>query len=79
MDWDGPVQMKKALKKIGLLAFSVLLMLLGLEAVLRVAPPASTANPAADRSPTFFRQAPDRLHPWSQGASNVLRIAVIGV
>ena len=78
MDWDGPVQMKKALKKVGLLAFSVLLVLLGGEIVLRVAPPASTANPAADRSPMFYRQAPDRQHPWSQGASNVLRIAVIG-
>lgn len=70
--------MKKLLKKVGLLAFSVLLMLLGVEVLLRVAPLAHKDNPVADRSPVFYRQALDRAHPWSQGASNVLRIAVIG-
>lgn len=72
------VHMKKLLKKIGLLAFSVLLMLLGLEGFLRVAPLAHEDNPVADRSSVFYRQALDRAHPWSQSASNVLRIAVIG-
>ena len=65
-------------KKIGLLAFSVLLVLLGGELVLRISPLASRTDPAADRCPIFYHQAPDRLHPWSRGASNVLRIAVIG-
>ncbi len=65
-------------KKIGLLAFSVLLVLLGGELVLRISPLASRTDPAADRSPIFYHQAPDRLHPWSRGASHVLRIAVIG-
>ena len=70
--------MKKMLKKIGLLAFSVMLMLLGLEGFLRVVPLANEDNPMADRSSVFYRQALDRAHPWSQGASNILRIAVIG-
>ena len=70
--------MKKFLKKIGLLAFSVLLVLLGLEVVLRVVPFAPRESPVADRSPVFYCQAPDRAHPWSQGANPPLRIAVIG-
>ena len=70
--------MDKLLKKIGLLTFSVLMVLLGLEIVLRFSPPVSAVNPAADRSPTFYRQASERAHPWSRGESNVLRIAVIG-
>ncbi len=70
--------MKSFLKRIGLLAFSVLVLLLGLEIALRFFSLVSTANPAADRSPTFYRQAQDRTHLWSLGASNVLRIAVIG-
>lgn len=72
------LRLKTLIKKFGLLAFSVLLLLAGLEVVLRVAPLAPTDNPIADRSPMFYRQAPDRAHPWSQGASNALRIAVIG-
>ena len=70
--------MRVLLKKIGLLAFSMLVLWIGLEIVLRFSPPVSAVNPAADRSPTFYRQASDRAHPWSHGESNVLRIAAIG-
>ncbi len=70
--------MKTILKKIGLLAFSVAILLVGLEIALRVLPLPPQADPTADRSPVFFSQAVDRQHPWSRGASNVLRIAVIG-
>ena len=72
------MRMKTLTKKFCLLVFSVLLLLAGLEVFLRVAPRAPTDNPTADRSPVFYHQAPDREHPWSRGASNVLRIAVIG-
>ena len=57
------MHMKKMLKKIGLLAFSVMLMLLGLEGFLRVVPLANEDNPMADRSSVFYRQALDRAHP----------------
>ncbi len=66
------------LKKIGLLAVTVFLSVLGLEGVFRVVLLVPTGNPAADRSPVFYAQAKERMHPWSHGASHALRIAVIG-
>ena len=64
-------------KKAGLLVFSLLFALFGLELVLRLVPPREP-TPDADRSPMFYDRAEARAHPWTVGASNVLRIAVIG-
>lgn len=70
--------MKALLKKTCLLVVTILVSLLALEIALRLRPPAAQPNPAADRGAMFYLQAPEREHPWSRGATNVLRIAVIG-
>ena len=70
--------MKTLLKKLCLLAMTILFTLLAVEIVLRVRPPAPRPDPAADRGLLFYALAPERNHPWSRAATNVLRIAVIG-
>jgi hypothetical protein len=60
-----------------LLLFSVLVLLAGLEVVLRLVP----LNPtpvAADRPRLFYDRAAERERPWTGTATNTLRIAVIG-
>lgn len=63
--------------RICLAAATLILALGAIEAALRVAP-MREPDPAADRSHCYYQIAPERAHPWSIGASNVLRIAVIG-
>ena len=70
--------MKTLLKKICLLGVALILTLSVAEIFLRLSPPGRGTNPAADRGPLFYNQAPDRGHPSSRDATNVLRIAVIG-
>ena len=70
--------MKTFLKKLCLLAMTILFTLLAVELVLRVRPPAPRPDPAADRGLLFYSLAPERNHCWSRNATNVLRIAVIG-
>ena len=73
--------MKTILKKLALLAISILVLGAGMEIVLRMAahaPLRNRANPAADRSATFYQPMPGRMHPWTQGAADALRIAAIG-
>ena len=60
-----------------MLFFSLLLALGGLELALRLVPPREP-TPDADRSPMFYDRTEARAHPWTLGASNLLRIAVIG-
>jgi len=57
---------------------SLLVMLIALECVLRGIAHRPTPSPIGDRSPFFYVPDEDRDHPWSRGATNVLRIAVIG-
>lgn len=63
--------------RMGLAVVTLVLALGAIEVALRVAPIRET-DPAADRSHCYYRVAPERTHPWSAGATNVLRIAVIG-
>ncbi len=63
--------------RIGLAAVTLVLALGTIELALRLAP-IHEPDPAADRSHCYYRIAPERDHPWSVGASNLLRIAVIG-
>ena len=53
-------------------------MLVLFECVLRVMSHTPSPSPVGDRSPFFYIQAENRDHPWSQGATNEMRIAVIG-
>jgi lysophospholipase L1-like esterase len=54
------------------------LVLLGLELLLRFLVPNALNPIAVDRAFRIYQAEPDRRHPWSAAATNVLRIAVIG-
>ena len=53
-------------------------MLVAFEFILRAMPHTPPSSPLGDRSPFFYVPAEDRGHPWSQGATNAMRIAIIG-
>lgn len=63
--------------RLGLAILTLVVSLGAIEAALRVAP-VRESDPAADRSHCYYQIAPERAHPWSVGASNLLRIVVIG-
>jgi hypothetical protein len=65
-------------KKIALAVVASLGVLTVLEIGLRLVPPKALHDPLADRSTLFYEIQPARRHPWTAGASNVLRIAVVG-
>ena len=61
-----------------LAVFSVVCVLLVLEVFMRVLPPAPAPDPMGDRSRFFYLIDDECRHPWSRGATNVIRIAVVG-
>jgi hypothetical protein len=71
----------KFVKKLCVLLAGILAPLLILEVILRVAgagQPGASLGMNYDRSRFRYRPSGARQNPWAQGATNVLRIAVIG-
>jgi len=61
-----------------LAAFSVLSVLVVMELLLRLFPPPQGPSPLGDRSSIYYLPDDECRHPWSNGKTNSLRIAVIG-
>ncbi len=72
----APILLQVA-ERIGLTVFSLLLALAALEVGLRIFP-LRHDDPLADRPAVFYRMSPERSHPWTIGATNALRIVIIG-
>ena len=68
------------IKKLLVLLVGLCVPLLLVEGIMRLSgtalPPSIGMN--LDRSLTQYRYCPEQLHPWIRGATNVLRLAVIG-
>jgi len=61
-----------------LAVFSVASMFVIMELALRLFPPAPGPTPLGDRSSFFYMPDDDCRHLWSNGKTNVMRIAVVG-
>lgn len=61
-----------------LAVFSVACIFVIMELALRLVPPAPGPTPLGDRSSFFYMPDDDCRHLWSRGATNALRVAVVG-